>query len=786
MQFLQRLRFLTRRAEYERALDESIRFHLEMRTQENIGSGMTPEEARWAALRQFGNVTLLKEGMREMFQFLWLGTLLQDTRYAFRMLRRSPAFTIVAVLSLALGIGVNTAIFSIMDVLLLKLLPVKNPQELVGVRETLSFPAYKKLRDRNQVFSGVAAFSPIPISVTLTGSAEATHANGQMVTGNYYSVLGVDPIFGRLITSEDDKIPAVGGPQGPVAVISYAYWNRRFDLNPSVIGKSITVNDLSVTIVGVTPARFSGVLGGVQAPPDVSLPYMLQPQVAPNGYAALWLNGGRGSELEYDESDGYGFRPIVARLKPGVTTAQATAELNVLYQQILAERHGNSPNERERLENMQLRLELRPAGKGVRAWVDEKPSMLLLVAVMAAPGLVLLIACANVANLLLARATARQREVAVRLALGAGRYRLIRQFLTESTLLALLGGALGVALASWSRNLMLAIISYSSRRPVHVEAETDIRVLAFTAVVALTAGIIFGLAPAFRVTRTGFVTALRYDAGKQSGGHSFWEPGKILVVTQVALSLPLLIGAGLLTRSIRNVENFDPGFNREHLLLFSTQFLGVNLVRSGQLLKEIQERMSGLPGARSAGLSHVPPLIIPRSRVSVNGLSRQVNAQNFASRLLIGSGFFDTMGIPLLAGRDLGIHDDENAPKVCVVSKNFADHFFPNSNPIGQHFSFMRPGAVYPVEVVGVVKDVKGWWAQPGQAATFSQSAYCPLMQGLPYDEVTLTVRVAGNPALVAGEVRRRFQDIDKKPSFGGQNLGRPDRRLDVCADITL
>jgi predicted permease len=747
MRFRQRLRFLFHRPEYERSLDESIRFHLEMRTRENIESGMTSEEARWAALRRFGNVTLLKEGMREMLGFQWLETPLRDIQYAFRMMRRGPAFTVVAVLSLALGIGVNTAIFSIMDALLLKLLPVKAPQELVCIRQTLSFPAYRKLRDRNQVFSGVAAFSPMPISVRLTGSADATHANGQMVTGNYYSVLGVDPTLGRLITPADDKIPAVGGPQGPVAVISYAYWNRRFGLDPSVIGKHITLNDFPVTIVGVTPRRFSGVVGGVQASPDISVPYMLQPQVAPNGYAALWLNGGRGSELEYDESDGYGFRPIVARLKPGVTTEQADAELNVLYQQILAERHGNSQNVRQRRESVPLRLELRPAGKGVLAWVEENPSMLLLVAVMAAPGLVLLIACANVANLLLARATARQSEVAVRLAIGASRYRLMRQLLTESTLLALLGGAVGVALAGWSRNLMLAIISYSSRRPIHVEAETDIRALAFTAAVALTAGLIFGLAPAFRATRTSLATTLNYGGGRQRGWGSFWEPGKMLVVAQVALCLPLLIG---------------PGFNREHLLFFSTQFLGVNLVRSGQLLKEIQGRMTDLPGARAAGLSHVPPLIIPRSRVSVNGLSREVNVQDFASRLLIGPGFFETMGIPLLAGRELSNRDDEVAPKVCVVSKNFVDHFFPNSNPIGQHFRFMRPGAVYPIEVVGVVRDVKVWWGQPGQAATLSQAAYCPLMQSLPFDEVTLTVRVVGNSAPVAGEVRRRFQDIDK------------------------
>jgi predicted permease len=453
---------------------------------------------------------------------------------------------------------------------------------------------------------------------------------------------------------------------------------------------------------------------------------------------------------------------MIARLRPGKTIAQATAELNVLYQQILAERRGNSRNEQQRREDMQRRLLLSPAGKGVLAWVEENPSVLLLVAVMTAPGLVLLIACANVANLLLARATARQREVAVKLAIGASRSRLIRQFLTESTLLALLGGALGIALAGWSRNLMLAIISYSSRRPIHVETETDIRALVFTGTVALLAGILFGLAPAFRATRTNFGTALHYRAGRPRGGRSFWEPGKILVVAQVALCLPLLVAAGLLTRSIRNAENFDPGFNRENLLIFSTQFLGVNLVRSGPMLKEIQERMTDLPGVHGSGLSHVPPPIGPRSPVCVDCIARQSTAREFANRLLVGPGFFETMGIPLLAGCDLSNRDDENAPKVCVVSKNFADHFFPNINPVGQHFSFLRPGAVFPIEVVGVVKDVKVWWAPPAQAATFSQAAYCPLLQSLPFDEVTLTVRAAGDTAPVANEVRRRFQDIDK------------------------
>ncbi|MBI3667792.1 MAG: ABC transporter permease [Acidobacteria bacterium] len=754
MQLRRRLRFLFRRAEFERALDEEMRFHLDMRTQENMEAGLPPEEARWAALRRFGNVMLLKEVMREMWGLRWLETLWQDLRYGLRMLRRSPAFTAVAVLSLALGIGANTAIFSIMDALLMRMLPVKNPEELVCLRTSVSFPAYKKLRDRNQSFSGLAVIRFMETSITVNGEAEPAY--GQMVTGNYYATLGVNAVLGRALSPEDDQVPGVGGPQGPVAVISYDYWKRRFALDPSVVGKAVTINGVPVKIVGVTPPEFFGAMGGTDKPVDITVPIMLQPRVYPVGTTALWLNGQQGSELEYDGSDEYGWRPMIARLKPGVTMAQAQAELNVLFQQVLAERAGSAMDERRQRENAERKLELTPAGKGLFAMVPERPTALLLLAVMAAPGLVLLIACANVANLLLARAAARQKEVAVRLAIGAGRSRLIRQFLTESVLLALMGGAIGVALASWGRNLLLAWISNSEF--LFLRAETDTRALVFTAAATMAAGIMFGLAPAFRAAKANLATMLKDVGVSARAGRRRWEPGKVLVVAQVALSLPLLIGAGLLARSIQNMRSFDTGFNRENLLLFTTEFLGSNKPRSGALIKEIGERMVGIPGARAVGLSH-PPGMVGWMKVSVEGAAPLPEGEMFASRFLAGPGYLEAVGIPLLAGRDLSTRDNENAPKVCVVSAALAGKFFPNTNPIGRRLTFPRPGADYQAEIVGVVKDVRPW---RGAEAKFSRTAYCPILQDLPASYLTLEVRAAGNLAPIIPEVRRRFQDIDR------------------------
>ncbi len=455
---------------------EELQFHIEQRTEHLASSGVPREEAARRARLEFGAIESYKESCREARGLRFIDELRIDLRYALRSFGKNRGFMAVAVLTLALGIGVNTAGFSLMDALVVKMLPVRNPQELVGILDSVSFPAYKKLRDRNRLFSGLAATSFFRADARV--SAEVESAQGQLVTGNYYSVLGIDAALGRVLTPGDDQIPGIGGPQGPVAVISFGYWKRRFALDPSVLGKSITLNGVPFTIAGVTSPRFFGVALGANSI-DITVPMMLQPRVAPDSSKELWVNGQQGSVLEYDGSDWGGWRLMIARLKPGVGVAQARAELNVLYQQIVAER-GSSMDEHRRRASQERKLAVLPAGNGIfRDGFDYLPdpgqyTTFHLVAIMAAPALVLLIACANVANLLLVRAAARQKEVALRLAIGAGRSRLIRQFLTESSLLALTGGALGVALGGWGRDLLLAQLHYFC-----LPLETDTRMLIF-------------------------------------------------------------------------------------------------------------------------------------------------------------------------------------------------------------------------------------------------------------------------------------------------------------------
>ena len=700
---------------------------------------------------------------------------LRDVRYGTRMLRRSPVFTGVALLSLALGIGASTALFSVMDALLLKMLPVKDPAQLVQLRSTISFPAFEKIRARNQVFSGAFAYSYMLLlpSASVRIGSEPEQATGVFVSGDYFPMLGVDAVAGRALTAEDDRIPGAGGPQGPVAVIAYAYWQRRFALDPAVIGKTITVNSVPVTIVGVTPPNFFG--ANQTLAPDITLPIMLQPRVSPSASTELWAHGDRGSQLSYDLTDQYG-PAVIARLKPGVTMTQAQAGLNVLYQQILTERAGGHPDEIKRRENLEQRLELAPAGNGYANW-DPAMRAVLLIILAAVPALVLLIACANVANLLLARAAARQKEVAVRLAIGAGRARLIRQFLTESAVLALAGGALGLVLAAGLRRLILNWLTANFEFPFHLAAETDARVLGFAAAVSLASALIFGLIPAFRATRADLAPLLK-EGGRLTGGRG-WETAKVLVVAQVALSLLLLIGAGLLVRTLRNLRLFDPGFARANLYLVSTQFQG-GQPGNGPMVKEITRRMENLPGTRASTVTFNYPTgswAGSPFKISVDGRSPFSGDDAYVNRLLVGPGLFETMGLQVLSGRRIEPRDDENAPKVCLVSASVARLFFPNQNPIGRHFKFERTGAESTPEVIGVVQDVKNTEAKD----KLLHAVYCPLLQDLPLGDVSLLARIPGDPSAALTEIRRRFQDFDRNLFLDVKSL---DER--AAADLLL
>ena len=585
-------RNLFHKARKEQELTEEIDAYLEMLVEQKINEGLDPEEARRAALIELGGREQVKEKVRDARAGHLIETFWQDLRYGLQTLRRNPGFTAVAVLSLALGIGANTAIFSLMDAVLLKMLPVKNPGQLfflerAGVRRDrkegsgLSYAFFEQMRSQRETIAGVCAFgSSGRVNLVVDGQAEV--AQGQLVSGGFFATLGVNALLGRALTEDDDKIP--GGH--PVAVISYNYWQRRFARDPVIVGKSVALYGHPFTIIGVTPPDFFGVTVGDS--PDFWAPEMMIAQFYPGASIDWYFN----HSLEF----------VLARLKPEVTEQQARAVGSGVLKQTLAARSGSqlAPDERQAL--LQQSVALRPASRGLSSLREQFSEPLRIL--MAVVGLILLIACANVANLLLARATARKKEIAVRLALGAGRFRLIRQLLTESMLLALIGGALGLVFALWGSDFLLALVG-SGRDPVFIKLALDLRVLGFTAAASLLAGVLFGLAPAWRATRVDLTPALK-DGARSSGAGSRLGLGKTLVVVQVALSLLLLIGAGLFARSLGKLKSLDAGINRENVLLVSTdpRMIGYQEGRQiADLYQRLLDRIKAIPSVRSASFS---------------------------------------------------------------------------------------------------------------------------------------------------------------------------------------
>jgi predicted permease len=749
--FFRKLRWLTRRDRMEAELREELQFHLGEEAEERQALGLAEDQARWAARRDLGNFVLVQEHTRAAWGWPMLEDAWRDLRYGARLLVRNPGFTMVVVCSLALGIGANTALFSVMDAMMLRMLPVPRADEIVRLRTPLSYPAFRSIGDRAQTLAGVSAFSIFPASVRVDQDAE--QAVAQMVSGNFYTMLGVNAAAGRLLSPDDDRIPAVGGGDGPVAVISYQYWQRRFAFDASIVGRTIILNGVPVTIVGVAAPKFFGVLQTLS--PDFTLPIALQPRVSPSTNTELWVHGDEGSILTYDLTDEYG-PSIVARLKRGVAIERAQAELTVLYQQILAARGSTQSEEQQRRrEHAEQKVELTPAGNGSAMFPPQVRS-LLLIAMSAVPAVVLLIACANVATLLLARAAARQREVAVRMSIGSGRIRLIRQLLTESFVLAIAGGTVGLLIATWGRRVLLAWISSRSGPFFALQAETDTRTLIFTLAASIAATLLFGTVPAIRASKTDLVSTLK-NGGRGGIGGRGWEAGKVLVAAQVALSLMLLVSAGLLVRSVRNLQAFDPGFDREGLYLLHTMFLGYKGPQTGTLLKEVWERMSSLPGARAVGISQEVPPDGRRLGVTVDGAVNLAQDRMYVDRLMVGPGFFDAMGIPILAGRAITARDDEHAPNVCVVSAAMARTFFADRNAIGRHFTFKRTGAEYTVEIVGVAKDL----TRADQQNEW-RPVYCPMLQDLPTLNAIVLIRASGDASAVLAAARRQFREIDK------------------------
>ena len=762
--FVRRVNALVRPGGIDRDLDEEIAAHLAEAEEEYVRRGLPPPHARLAALRDFGGVIRSKEHHRDVRSFPWLEDTWRDLHYGARLLLRNPGFTAVVVCSLALGIGANTALFSIMDAMMLRMLPVPRADEIVRFRTPLSYPAFRTIRDRTQTLEGLSTFSVFPASVRIDDDAE--QAVAQMVSGDFYAMLGVNAAAGRLLSAEDDRIPGVGGRDGAAAVISYQYWERRFAFDRSIVGRTITLNGVLVTIVGVAAPKFFGVLQTLS--PDLTLPIALQPRVYPSTSTELWVHGDEGSILTYDATDEYG-PSIVGRLKRGVTMEQAQAELTVLYRQILAARGSTQPEELRRGEHADQKVELTPAGNGSGMFPPQERNLLLIV-LSAVPAVVLLIACANVATLLLARAAARQREVAVRVSIGSGRIRLIRQLLTESFVLAIAGGAVGLLLATWGRRVLLAWMSSRGGPFFALQAETDMRTLIFTLAASVAATLLFGMAPAIRASKADLVSTLK-TGGRGLTSLRGWEAGKVLVAAQVALSLLLLVSAGLLVRTVRNLQSFDPGFDREGLYLLHTMFLGYKGPQTGMLLKELWERTSSLPGARAVGIAQEVPPGGRRLNVTVDGAVDLPQEKMYVDRLMVGPGFFEAMGIPILTGRAITARDDEHAPKVCVVSGTMARVFFGDRSPIGRRFTFKRTGAEYTVEIVGVAKDLnrpdpRGEW----------RLVYCPMLQDLPTLNAMILIRANGDASTVLAEARRQFREVDKNLFV---DVASMDRRME-------
>ena len=744
---------LFRRSKPADDLEEEIRVHLEMEERENLESGMSPEEASYAALRRFGNVLLAQERSREMWRWNSLETLWQDLGYGIRQLRRSPGFTAIAVLTLALGIGANTAIFSVIDAVMLRKLPVKNPQELVALATvgpygvgSFSYPGFGRFHDENHVCSDMAAIGQLnKLGASIDGQAETL--DGRIVSGNFFSLLGVGASAGRTFTSQDETTPR----SSAVAVISYGYWKRRFGVSPAVVGKSITLNRTPFTIVGVTPEGFSGLDAGRS--PDIYVPMPMEPAFHEE---KSWL----------DQPD-YHWLNIVGRLKAGVRREQARADLEIIHRQVQSDIPMNDWSPAERKDFLATRLEVVSAASGFPFGLPKEFSEALSI-LMAMVGLVLLIACANVANLLLGRATVRQKEIAVRLAIGAGRFRLIRQLLTESALLAIAAGALALLCAYWASAGLVALMSVG-QDPIFLDLRPDPRVLGFTAAIALLATMLFGLAPTLRGTRLDLAPALKESPGSLGSRRSRFGLGKGLVVSQVALSLLLLFGAGLFVRTLENLESLDPGFDRKGVLLFD-----LDPTKSGYkgpavaaLYKQLVEHIDAIPGVGSASLLEMAPI------TGGGGWDNSVSVEGYASRPdenttvylnAVGPRYFETLHTPLLLGRDFTSRDTEATPKVAIINQTMARYFFGDSNPIGRKFGWYGEGKDRPqFEIVGVVKDSKYGILRE----QIPRTAYLDCFQ-MPLGGMTFGVRTSVRPSTLISPIRNEIRAVDPSLQAGG------------------
>src|SRR5262245_459279 len=716
--------------------------------------------ARWDRLDWRNKLELLRRSLGAFWDALLLqprrleDEMFQDLRYGARMLLKNRMFTLVAALSLALGIGANTAIFSMINALMLRTLPVKDAQELalfsvVGSQgppasgQVFNYPLYEMFRDRNQSFTDVIAGSAVlraRLMVNEPGAGGAVEtAQQQRVSGNFFSTLGVSAVVGRTLIEADDN-PA---NMQHAAVISYEFWKRRFGLDPGVVGRKVTINDTPLVIAGVTPPDFFGFDVGKRV--DLWWPIRVSNDPGLRLNTSSWIR-------------------VMGRLRPGASAAQAQAELDVIFRQQLGEFAAASPanlTPEQRRRFFERGISLEPGGAGYTwLWQRFRQPLLILTVTVA---LVLLIACVNIANLLLSRAAARRREIAVRLAVGAGRFRLIRQLLTESVLLALIGGAAGLLFAQWCTSALLSYLPQQTQTTIDVAP--DARALGFTLAISVLTGLLFGLAPAWQATRINLTASLKDQTGA-GPRRSRLTLNKLLVVTQVALSLFLLIGAGLFVRSLRNLKGLDTGFDYENIVQFSIDpGGGYNLAQGANLHKQMLSRLEALPGARSATLSNTG-LLSPYgtiTAVTIPGDARRAEEYPRCWVIKVGPRFFETMKMPILAGREFGPQDERpappgnqsaaNAPLHAVINQTMARYFFGDENPVGKRLN----DEGQELEIIGVAKGAKYTTLREPAPHTYYRYYF---EQPTP-SNITLQLRTGGDPIDYAATIQRLVREID-------------------------
>ncbi|MDE3136075.1 MAG: ABC transporter permease [Acidobacteriota bacterium] len=781
----------------DRDLQDEIRSHLEMAVRERIERGELPEDALHAARREFGNEVLVKETTRAMWGWRWLENLFADVRYGLRMLRKTPGFTVVAVGALALGIGANTAIFSLIDAVMLKPLPARDPQQLVlltwrahhapefhnyssfgdchmrvGDKEnpsgcSFSYPFFQQMQAQMKVFSGVTAFCGAG-RLNLSGNGPASIVRGELVSGSFFETLGVGAAFGRTIQPADDTASAA-----PVVVLSYGYWQRNFGGDPSVIGRTVRLNNVEFTIAGVTPAQFPGVTPGNAY--DLYVPL--------SQASSLRLNW----ETVTEDPVFSWWLVIVGRLRPGASLAQAQAAANVVFQNDML--HASKPLSKAADDPSILLL---PAGQGLNG--ERAEASILLYVLMLTVGVVLLIACANVAGLMLARSSSRRREMAVRLALGAGRRRIARQLITESVLLSVVGGAFGCYVAYGGVRFITSVVSSAMSQPFPFVVSVDWRVLLFTAAVSILTGILFGLVPALRSTRVDLTPALKNGPGISGAptGRRWLTLGNSLVVAQVALAVVVLAAAGLFVRTLRNLETVNPGFDTNNVLLFAVnpQLLDYKPAQIQNTYRDLLSRLGALPGVISAGYSSSALLSQSLWTTSVR-LDPTTKSNLDVDMLAVGPGFFHTLRIPMLMGRGLDPADYETAsladaarresasrasatatrantapppPVPVLVNEAFAHRHLDGRNPVGILLCGGYSADRYQEEpaserqaprwqIVGVVGNTK----YPDLRREIHPTMYSPLVNAGAHFEL----RTAADPAALIPVVRQTVADVD-------------------------